>query len=79
MKKCAEDVMENDNPCEKKDCRLWLCYGKDLNCTFETIDNNGALTLREASERLGISYVRVKQIEDQALKKISLLLKDIAI
>tara|TARA_B100000287_G_scaffold13730_1_gene13887 strand:+ start:17459 stop:17698 length:240 start_codon:yes stop_codon:yes gene_type:complete len=79
MKKCLQTCKDIGTTCPITECRYWIDFPKDLNCTFETIDNNGALTLREASERLGISYVRVKQIEDQALKKISLLLKDIAI
>tara|TARA_R110002074_G_scaffold82143_3_gene183745 strand:- start:255 stop:425 length:171 start_codon:yes stop_codon:yes gene_type:complete len=54
-------------------------YPADRNCTFEVVDKHNFLTLREAAERLGISYVRVKQIEDKALKKISHLLKDKAI
>ena len=28
------------------------------------------MTLREVGDRLGLSYVRVKQIEDKLLKKI---------
>ena len=31
---------------------------------------NGALTLREIAARLGVSFVRVKQIEEAAIKKI---------
>ena len=37
MRKCAQDNMENDSPCQKKDCRLWLEYGKDLNCTLVSV------------------------------------------
>tara|TARA_B100000287_G_scaffold373736_1_gene373093 strand:- start:566 stop:706 length:141 start_codon:yes stop_codon:yes gene_type:complete len=46
---------------------------------LETVDKHGALTLREVADRLGVSFVRIKQIEDKALKKIGLLLKDDAI
>ena len=42
-----------------------------MNCVFESVDKNGSMTLREAAERLGMSYVRVKQIQDQTLIKIS--------
>jgi len=28
------------------------------------------MTLRETSERLGVSFVRVKQIQDKALQKL---------
>ena len=50
-----------------------------INCTFETIDKHDFLTLRETAARLGISYVRVKQIEDKVLKKIGHLFEDGAI
>ena len=70
MKKCAEEVMENDNPCEKKDCRLWLCYGKDLNCTLFSVKKNGKMGLKEIGERLGLSYVRISQIEKEAIRKL---------
>jgi len=42
-----------------------------LNCVNETVTNNGALTLREVAKRLNVSFVRVKQIEDKALKKLT--------
>jgi hypothetical protein len=70
MRKCAQDNMENDNPCQNKDCRLWLAYKKDLNCTAISIKKHGRLGLKEVGERLGISYVRVSQIEKEAFKKL---------
>ena len=38
---------------------------------FESINKNDAMTLREVADRLGMSYVRVKQIQDQVINKIS--------
>ena len=32
------------------------------------------MTLREVADRIGVSFVRIKQIEDKALKKIGHLL-----
>jgi len=56
--------------CPNEDCRGWIKSPEEYNCLYETIEKNGPLTLREAAARLGISFVRVKQIEDAALKKI---------
>jgi len=58
--------------CEEKDCRLWINHEKDLNCTLIAIENNkgDSMTLREVGERMGVSFVRIKQIEDVALKKL---------
>lgn len=62
--------------CPNEECRFWLDYESELNCVLKTVEDNGELTLRECAARLGISYVRVKQIEDAAIKKIGHL-KDI--
>jgi DNA-directed RNA polymerase specialized sigma subunit len=35
-----------------------------------SIEKHGQLTLKEAAKRLGVSHVRIKQIQDKALKKI---------
>ena len=45
----------------------------DLNCTILAVKNNRGepMTLRQIGERLGVSFVRVKQIEDELLKKLA--------
>ena len=70
MRKCAEEIQENNNICDKKDCRLWMEWGDDLNCTLISVKKNGRLGLKEVGNRLGISYVRVSQIEKEAFKKL---------
>ena len=57
-------------PCCEKNCRHWINYLEDQNCSLISIDKNGPLTLREVSERLGVSYVRIKQIQDKAIEKL---------
>lgn len=71
MKKCLETCKKLNTPCPIEECRHWIDYEKEMNCVFESVDKNGSMTLREAAERLGMSYVRVKQIQDQTLIKIS--------
>ena len=75
MKKCLERCIKLSVTCPVQDCRYWVDYPSDNNCVLDTVNKYGDLTLRETADRLGISYVRVKQIEDKALKKISHLLK----
>lgn len=70
MKICAEKCVKDKECCENKECRLWIEYGEDLNCTEIAIKKNGNMTLKQIGERLGISYVRVTQIEKEVLKKI---------
>jgi hypothetical protein len=59
------------NGCDQEGCRHHIDYPEDNNCCLVSIEKHGSLSLREVAERLGISYVRVKQIEDAALKKLS--------
>ena len=73
MKKCLEACKKLDVVCPIRECRHWIQHSLDRNCTLHAVDNHGAMTLREVADRLEISFVRVKQIEDKALKKISLL------
>ena len=70
MKKCAKEALDSDCPCNIQECRLWLNYKKDLNCTDISIKKHGRMGLKEVGERLGISYVRVSQIEKEAFKKL---------
>tara|TARA_B100000287_G_scaffold421073_1_gene461296 strand:+ start:443 stop:670 length:228 start_codon:yes stop_codon:yes gene_type:complete len=57
-------------PTENNDCRYWINYEDDLNCTFVAIYNNGPMTLREVAAREGISHVRVSQIEEKILGRM---------
>lgn len=71
MKECANTCVKYAVSCPVKECRQWVDYEEDLNCTLVTVDKHGTLTLREAADRLGVSFVRVKQIQDRAVKKLS--------
>ena len=71
MRKCKTGVILRNKPCEECECRMWLDYESDLNCTLIAVDKHGPLNLRQIGERLGISFVRVKQIQDVALSKLS--------
>ena len=72
IKKCKEKYSFQG---QQKRNKAERTHKSKRNCLFESIKRNDAMTLREAGDRLGISYVRVKQIQDKALKKISHLLK----
>jgi hypothetical protein len=68
--KCAEVCDKNKSPCEQKDCRMWINYDDDLNCVDIAVKKNGPMGLKQIGARLGISYVRVTQIEKEVLRKI---------
>lgn len=74
-RKCFDVHSEHSVPCEQKDCRQWMDYEDDLNCAVICANKNGPLTLHETADRLGVSFVRIKQNQDRALKRISKYLK----
>jgi|TARA_B100000927_G_scaffold261096_1_gene231075 DNA-directed RNA polymerase specialized sigma subunit len=55
--------------------RSWIDYPEDDNCIYVAIEKHGAMTLEEVSKRLGISLVRVSQIEKKALAKLAKRIK----
>ena len=70
MKKCLETCVSLATSCPVQDCRYWISYEDEYNCMFDSIKKNGNMTLRQTAERIGVSFVRIKQIEDKAIKKI---------
>ena len=69
----------NDEKCnsckEQGKERCWIDYPEDDNCIYEAIRKHGSMTLEQVAKRLGISLVRVSQIEKQALNKLSKRIK----
>ena len=70
MKKCCASCHGNNFDCERKECRYWINFPEDNNCSLLSIYKNGKMNLREIAMREGISYARVKQIQDAALMKL---------
>lgn len=70
MKECTKKCLEHDVSCPIEDCRMWIDFDEDLNCTEIAVAKNGRMTLRQVSERIGVSFVRIKQIEDSLKIKL---------
>ena len=70
MTECSKALMEYDVCCPCKECRLWIDYKQDSNCTLIAVKKQKTMTLREVADRLKISFVRVKQIETEVLNKL---------
>lgn len=70
FKTCTEACISLETSCPNEDCRCWIDFEEDLNCARIASDKHGEMTLREVSSRIGLSFVRVKQIEDSAKEKI---------
>ena len=71
-KECAELCIKYKVDCPNNTCKMWIDYGEDLNCANISIKKNGNMTLRQIAEREHVSFVRIQQIEKQALKKLKL-------
>tara|TARA_B100000131_G_scaffold90220_1_gene86909 strand:- start:2769 stop:3008 length:240 start_codon:yes stop_codon:yes gene_type:complete len=76
MRECLKTCKRLGVSCPVQECRHWIDFEQDRNCTLEAVEKNGNMTLRDVGERLGISFVRVKQIEDSVLKKIGRFFTD---
>lgn len=70
LRPCSRKCIELETECPCTDCRLWIDYPDEKNCSLISINENDSMTLREVGERLGISFARVKQIEQKALSRI---------
>ena len=68
---CYDECKIKKQHCQVKDCRLWINYPKDLNCTEIAVQKNDKLVFREIGNRLKLTPSRVKQIESGALKKLN--------
>tara|TARA_A100001515_G_scaffold79704_1_gene63296 strand:+ start:5546 stop:5770 length:225 start_codon:yes stop_codon:yes gene_type:complete len=74
MIECAKKCCELNVSCPVNDCRYWIEYEEDLNCTNIAIDKNGTMKLREIAARLSLTPARVQQIEKGALCKLKKLM-----
>lgn len=72
---CAKECLNSGQSCSKHGCRMWINFEEEQNCSLVSIYQNGPMTLEEVGKRLDVSFVRVSQIEKQAVKKLSKRIK----
>lgn len=75
MRKCSLKCIELETGCPNTECRYWVDHQNSLNCTFIAIEKNGDMDLRTVGDIMGVSFVRIKQIQDKAVSKINKVLK----
>jgi hypothetical protein len=75
MRRCARTCLQKNKKCKQKECRLWIDYTGDLNCTLVAVYKHGNMTLEEVGKRLKYTPARIQQVEKRALEKISLRAK----
>lgn len=70
--KCHELCEKYKVSCPNKECRLWIEYGEDFNCTNISVQKYGKLIFQDIGKRLNLTPSRIKQIENAALKKMKI-------
>lgn len=69
--KCLEKCKENNISCKNSECRYFINYNEDLNCSLFSVEKNGKMTLQEIGERMNnITPQAISCIEKKALEKI---------
>lgn len=76
MNKCSKIYEKEDEICGEQECKFWIDYDQECNCMNVSIKRNGNMTLDQIGLRMGISHVRVKQIQDRAMNKIKKSFQD---
>jgi len=71
MRDCCKACIKQEVSCPVEDCEHWIDFEGDRNCALIAINDHGRMTLREVADRMKVSFVRIKQIEDRALKKLT--------
>jgi len=71
VRDCTKKCIELDVSCPVEDCRQWIDYEEDMNCTLLAVEKHGKMTFREVAKRLGVSFVRIKQIQDKSVASLT--------
>jgi len=67
---CAQQCLKDKESCGASECRYHIDYEDEFNCSLISIYENGPMSLREIAKREGLSFARIKQIQDKALIKL---------
>lgn len=67
---CAQQCLKDKECCPASECRYNIDYEEEFNCSLISIYKNGPMSLREIAKREGLSFARIKQIQDKALIKL---------
>ena len=70
MRDCLKECYLAKTSCKNSECRLFIEYEEDLNCTLLAVQKHGPMTLEEIGKRHKVSTVRIKQIVDATLLKL---------
>jgi hypothetical protein len=66
---CYEKNSRCQSLCSRRDCRYWISHGDAMNCTILAAAK-GPMTLQEIGEIIGVTRMRVCQLEKKILVDI---------
>ncbi len=66
---CYERNQRCLSRCSRRDCRYWIAYGEAQNCTLIAA-SKGPMTLQQIGEIIGVTRMRVCQLEKKILDDI---------
>lgn len=66
---CLPGGLNAARPCPWADCRHHL-YSPERSCVLDVVDERGPLTLEEIGQLFGVSRERIRQIEENIVRKL---------
>jgi len=72
---CSRECFSSEKECDSKECRYWIDFSPEQNCSLISVYINGSMTLKQVAERIGLSLVRISQIEKKAIQKLTKKIK----
>jgi hypothetical protein len=67
---CYERNAASGSPCDRRDCRYWIAHSGAVNCTLVAAAS-GPMTLQQIGEIIGVTRMRVCQLEKKILSDIT--------
>lgn len=67
---CYERNSTAGTPCARRDCRYWISHAGAVNCTLVAA-SDGPMTLQQIGEIIGVTRMRVCQLEKKILTDIT--------
>jgi Zn-finger protein len=72
--KCYQLHETNKIACQNKSCRLWMNHKDGQNCTIIS-SKKGPFSLQEIGDIMGVTRMRICQMEKRIIQKLSDLIK----
>ena len=66
---CYERNLRQSSACTRRECRYWIAHAGAVNCTLVAA-SRGPMTLQQIGEIIGVTRMRVCQLEKKILREI---------